>query len=953
MANVTNPRGIIDRKAITIKLDELVDWSGYTPKTQTQVLEIFKTAQKTGWTEIKRRFEEAGASARETTLANSYLVDQLVRLIHEFALTRVYPSANPTTGEQMALVATGGYGRAEVAPFSDVDLMFLLPYKLTAHSEQIVEFTLYTLWDLGLKVGHATRNVAEAIRLAKEDMTIRTSLLESRWLQGNQDLYNELKTRFNSDIVASTGPEFVEAKLAERDARHDRMGDSRYVLEPNLKEGKGGFRDLQTLFWIAKYLYQVEHVQDLVNVGVLTNDDVNRFKKAATFLWTARCHLHYIAGRPEERLTFNVQNEIAERMGYRDHAGAQGVERFMKHYFLVAKDIGDLTRILCAVLEEQHKKRRTPNWLPTFQFRKKSIQGFVVDSGRLNVVSNNDFKKSPIKMLQLFQLMQKHNLDVHPNALRLVAQNLKLINAKFRKDPQANALFMEILTGDNPQTTLMMLNEAGVFGRFMPDFGRVVAQMQYDMYHVYTVDEHTIRAIGILHGIETGRLEDDHPVACAVISEVQSRQALYLSVLLHDIAKGRGGDHSVLGAEVAEKLGPQLGLSDWETETVAWLVRHHLLMSNMAFKRDLDDPKTVSDFIEIVQSPERLRLLLILTVADIRAVGPNVWNAWKAGLLRELYFRTQEVMSDSAPTQLRSERVEQAKMRLADALSPWSESEINAYLDLGNPGYWLSVDLATQVRHAQLVRQTELSETGFAIETETDEDRDATEITVYSPDHPGLFSAIAGALALCGASIVDAKVQTLTNGMALDSFWIHDTERRAYRQKRDLKRIVSRLQDAIQGKISPARALAEAQKSALPSRTRVFQVSPRVLVDNKASRSHTVIEINGRDRPGLLHDVTAAITYNGLQISSAHISTYGERVVDVFYVKDVFGMKMERKGKIEAIRLALMAAIGGEKSAPKKARATASGKPAKPKPALKKPAPAAKKKIAAVATAKP
>ncbi|NQW00045.1 MAG: [protein-PII] uridylyltransferase, partial [Rhodospirillales bacterium] len=574
MANVTNPRGIIDRKAITIKLDELVDWSGYTPKTQTQVLEIFKTAQKTGWTEIKRRFEEAGASARETTLANSYLVDQLVRLIHEFALTRVYPSANPTTGEQMALVATGGYGRAEVAPFSDVDLMFLLPYKLTAHSEQIVEFTLYTLWDLGLKVGHATRNVAEAIRLAKEDMTIRTSLLESRWLQGNQDLYNELKTRFNSDIVASTGPEFVEAKLAERDARHDRMGDSRYVLEPNLKEGKGGFRDLQTLFWIAKYLYQVEHVQDLVNVGVLTNDDVNRFKKAATFLWTARCHLHYIAGRPEERLTFNVQNEIAERMGYRDHAGAQGVERFMKHYFLVAKDIGDLTRILCAVLEEQHKKRRTPNWLPTFQFRKKSIQGFVVDSGRLNVVSNNDFKKSPIKMLQLFQLMQKHNLDVHPNALRLVAQNLKLINAKFRKDPQANALFMEILTGDNPQTTLMMLNEAGVFGRFMPDFGRVVAQMQYDMYHVYTVDEHTIRAIGILHGIETGRLEDDHPVACAVISEVQSRQALYLSVLLHDIAKGRGGDHSVLGAEVAEKLGPQLGLSDWETETVAWLVRH-------------------------------------------------------------------------------------------------------------------------------------------------------------------------------------------------------------------------------------------------------------------------------------------------------------------------------------------------------------------------------------------
>lgn len=925
MANLTKPRGIIDRKALTIQLDELVDWSGYTPKTQGAVLDIFKSAQKAGWAEIKRRFEEGGASARETTLANSYLVDQLVRLIHEFATTRVYPSANPTTGEQMSLVATGGYGRAEVAPFSDVDLMFLLPYKLTAHSEQIVEFTLYTLWDLGLKVGHATRSVDEAIRLSKEDMTIRTSLLESRWLQGNQDLYNDLKTRFNSEIVATSGPEFVEAKLAERDARHERMGDTRYVLEPNLKEGKGGFRDLQTLFWIAKYLYQVEHVQDLVDVGVLTADDVKRFKKAATFLWTARCHLHYIAGRPEERLTFNVQSEIAERMNYRDHAGTQGVERFMKHYFLIAKDIGDLTRILCAVLEEQHKKRRTPNWLPTFQFRKKAIDGFIVDSGRLNVSSDKDFKKAPIKILQLFQLMQKHSLDVHPNALRLVAQNLKLINAKFRKDPKANALFMEILTGQKPQAALMALNEAGVFGKFMPDFGRVVAQMQYDMYHVYTVDEHTIRAIGVLNGIETGRLEEDHPVACAVIGEVQSRQALYLAVLLHDIAKGRGGDHSILGAEVAEKLAPQLGLSDWETETVAWLVRHHLLMSNMAFKRDLDDPKTVADFIEIVQSPERLRLLLILTVADIRAVGPNVWNAWKAGLLRELYFRTQEVMSDSAPTQLRSERVEQAKARLADALKPWPDADIQAHLDLGNPGYWLSIDVETQVRHAHLIHKTDKADTGFAIETGTNEDRDATEITVYSPDHPGLFSSIAGALALCGASIVDAKVQTLANGMALDSFWIHDLERTAYRQKRDLKRLISRIQDAMQGKISPARDLAAAQKSALPSRTRVFHVPPRVLVDNKASQSHTVIEINGRDRQALLHDVTAVITYNGLQISSAHISTYGERVVDVFYVKDVFGLKMESDRKIKAVRAALMKAIGGEtkKSKP----AAGAGKP--------------------------
>jgi [protein-PII] uridylyltransferase len=912
VVNVLKPREIIDRKAITMQLNDLVDLSGYGPKTQTLVLAIFKAAQKAGWSEIKRRFEDTDISVRQTTLANSYLIDQLIRLINEFACTRVYPSANPATGEQMSLIATGGYGRAEVAPYSDVDLMFLFPYKLTAHSEQIIEYILYTLWDLGLKVGHATRSVEEAIRLSKENMTIRTSLLESRWLQGNSDLFNRFKIRFSSEVVASTGPDFVDAKLTERDTRHERMGDTRYVLEPNLKEGKGGFRDLQTLFWIAKYLYQVEHVQDLMDVGVLTPNDVKLFKKAATFLWTARCHVHYIAGRPEERLTFNVQSEIAERMGYKNRAGTQGVERFMKHYFLIAKDIGDLTRVLCAVLEEQHKKRRTLNWLPIFQFRKKEIVGFQIDGGRLNLRSESDLKKAPIKILKLFRLMQKHKLDVHPKALRLVSQNLNLINAKMRKDPEANAIFMEILTGQKPEHALMMLNEAGVFGRFMPDFGRVVAQMQYDMYHVYTVDEHTIRAIGIVNGIETGRLIDDHPVACAVISEVQSRETLFLSVLLHDIAKGRGGDHSVLGAKVAEKLGPQLGLSEWETETVAWLVRNHLLMSNTAFKRDLDDPKTISDFLEIVQSPERLRLLLILTAADIRAVGPNVWNSWKAGLLRELYFRAQEVMSDGAPALLRSERVEQAKQELAVALSGWSENAIAEHLELGNPGYWLGVGLETQVCHAVLIRKTEKAKSGFAIEFGTDEVRNATEITVYSPDHPGLFSAIAGAMALCGASIIDAKVQTLNNGMALDSFWIYDNEGTAYRNPRDLKRLHERVEDAIQGKIRPSIELEKAQKSALPNRTRVFKVAPRVLIDNKASRNHTVIEINSRDRPALLHDVTTSITYNGLQISSAHISTYGERVVDVFYVKDVFGLKIDSERKINTVRIALMEAIGGE-----------------------------------------
>lgn len=906
MDSIAKPRDIFDRKALLAELDELVGWSGYTPKTQTQVLGIFKSAYSQGWAEVRRRFEEDGASSREIAAANTHLVDQLVRSIYDFALASVYPLANPTTGEVMSITATGGYGRGELAPFSDIDLMFLLPYKLTAHSEQVVEFILYTLWDLGLKVGHATRSIDEAIRLAGADMTIRTSLLEARWLWGDQDMFKTFKQRYGAEFSDSTGLQFVEAKLAERDTRHDRMGDTRYVLEPNIKEGKGGLRDLQTLFWIAKYLYRVDDVKELQDRGVLTAEDVDLFAKAESFLWTVRCHLHYQSERAEERLTFNVQNEISARMDYADGEGVKGVERFMKDYFLVAKDVGDLTRILCAELEDQQKKNRQKFRLPSFSFRKREIDGFVLDGDRLTVGDKDAFKKHPVKLLKLFRTAQKNDTDIHPYALRLVTQNLNLINGSLLEDEEANRLFMEMLCGRNPEITLMRLNEAGVLGLFLPDFGQVVAQMQYDMYHVYTVDEHTIRAIGILNGIETGRLKDDHPASHSVIGEVQSLRALYTAVFLHDIAKGRGGNHSELGADVAAELGPRLGLNEWETETVVWLVRHHLLMSNTAFKRDVYDPKTVSDFVAAVQSPERLRLLLILTVADIRAVGPDVWNAWKAGLLRELYYRAQEEMAGGIPSDRKGERVDQAKSGLKEALEGWSADEIEKHFARGFNDYWLAFDAETLAHHAKLIRKAEDGDLKLHIETRVERQRDATEITIYTPDHPGLFAAIAGALALAGASVVDAKVMTLTDGMALDMFWIQDAEGQAYALKDRLKRLRGRIESALSGRLHSAKELAAAQEASMRKRTGAFTVPPRVLIDNKASNRLTVIEINGRDRLGLLHDVTAFLTASGLQISSAHISTYGERVVDVFYVKDVFGLKVDNEEKLEALRKGLL-----------------------------------------------
>lgn len=925
MIRVSKPREIIDRKKVVIRLDDILGWSGYSPDSQREIFDIYREALEHGRAEVRRRFEADEQSGRNTIKAGAYLIDQLVRIVYDVAAEHIYPAGIETADDVMSVIATGGYGRAEMAPHSDIDLMFLLPYKLTPRAEQVVEYVLYTLWDLGLKVGHATRSADEVVRLAKEDITIRTSLLESRLITGNPELFDTFKVMFQKDVVKGSGMAYVEAKLAERDDRHARMGDTRYVLEPNIKDGKGGLRDLQTLMWIAKYLYGIESIVDLKLKGVLTADDARRFEKAQDFLWTVRCHLHYLAERPEERLTFNVQADIGKRMGYTDHAGLSGVERFMKHYFLIAKDVGDLTRIICAALEEQHKTKRRKFRLPRFGKGGTKIDGFNIDGDRLTVADDNIFETDPKKLLELFWQAQKHGLDIHPSALRLVTKNLKRITKKLQNDPAANEIFINILTGKDPDKTLMRMNEAGVFGKFVPDFGRVVAQMQYDMYHVYTVDEHTIRAIGVLHGIDTNRLTDDHPLACSVIGEVQSKRVLYLSVLLHDIAKGRGGDHSELGADIALKLGPRMGLSEWETETVSWLVRYHLLMSNTAFKRDIDDTKTVADFIEIVQSPERLRLLLILTIADIRAVGPNVWNAWKAGLLRELYWQAREAMSGETLQERLSKRADRVKHKLSEALlgsnKGWTPEAVEEHFELARDNYWLTFSPEVLLRHAELVRTAMVKKQNLYIELNADEAHDATEVVVYTVDHPGLFAKVAGALSLGGVNIVDAKIVTMNNGMALDTFWVQDAQSEAISGTARVGRIQNRIERALSGEASPAYELKAARANAMPSRTSVFKVPPRVLIDNKASRTYTVIEVNGRDRLGFLHDITNALTNAGLQIASAHISTYGERVVDVFYVKDIFGLKMEQQSKIKSVRERLLTAIEGPvaASAPKAA----------------------------------
>jgi [protein-PII] uridylyltransferase len=907
MARAAQHRNPLMDNALGVELCRAYDGAtGDSDSRRRAAIQALKARYEGARAEAKRRLEGGEADGLETAAHLSAVMDEVIAGLFAVATQRFFPVDNPTDAQHLAVVPVGGYGRGLLAPGSDIDLLFLLPYKQTPWGESVVESTLYGLWDLGLKVGHASRTVDQCIRLAKADMTIRTSVLEARFLAGAEPLYRQLRQRFARDIVGQGSPEdFIEAKLAERETRHQRAGESRYLVEPNIKDGKGGLRDLHSLYWIAKYVYRVEDPGELVKAGLFTQDEFKQFNQAERFQWTVRCHLHFLTGRAEERLSFDVQPELARRLGYTDQGGLSAVEHFMKHYFLIAKDVGDLTRILVAQLELQNKKKR-----PSFgRFvaglgRRREIGAFIAEGGRLDISSPQAFEEDPVNLIRLFHVAEKHELDIHPNALKVMRRSLHLIDDKLRADRAANALFLEILSSKrDPERALRLMNEAGVLGRFIPDFGRIVALMQFNMYHHYTVDEHLIRAVGCMAAIERGELASDHPLSSALFAQIKNRRALYVAILLHDIAKGRKRDHSEVGGEIAADLGPRLGLSPSETEILIWLVTNHLVMSDVAQRRDIADPRTVRDFAQIVQSPERLRLLLILTVADIRAVGPGVFNAWKGQLLRELYYETEPVLQGGHSGVTRIERVEQAQAALAERLKDLPRETVAELLARHYPPYWLSLDTAVHEKHARMMVKADREGSALTMLSEVGRSGAATEVTVYTPDHPGLFSRLAGAIASCGATIVDAKIFTTVHGMALDVFSILDAENGAFDDPGRIKRLEATIAGTLDGTL---RIQENGAAKRATRRTQAFMVEPSVVIDNNASDSYTVIEVNGRDRPGLLHDLTRALFELSLSIASARIATYGERVVDVFYVKDGFGLKIANEAKLKQIEAQLI-----------------------------------------------
>ena len=862
--------------------------------------------------EVRRResnalfeaFKDTPRTAQTLTRGLADLTDRIVRSVFRIASEDLFPRPNPTEGEKIALLAVGGYGRAEMAPQSDVDLLFLSPYKMTAWAESVIESMLYILWDMRLKVGYASRTVAECLRLGREDYTIRTALLERRFIAGAPAVAEELSEQLWTNLFNGTGPEFIEAKLAERDARHKKQGGQRYMVEPNVKEGKGGLRDLQSLFWIAKYLYRAKDGAELVSLDVFRQEEFDAFRAAENFLWAVRCHLHLLTKRPVDQLSFDLQVEVAERMGYGDRAGRRAVEVFMQDYFRHATQVGELTRIFLTAMEDRHVKSE-PRLVGLFRRRKKVKAGFKVVKNRITVVDEDDFLAAPLNFLWLFEEGLRTGLLIHPDAMRLIAANLHRIDDSLRQNKEAQRLFLDLLLKHgNPERALRRMNELGVLAAFIPEFEPIVAMMQFNMYHSYTVDEHTIQTIAALAQIEREELVEELPIASSILKEGLNRKVIYVALLVHDIGKGRAEDHSILGARIARKVARRLGLKAEECETVEWLVRYHLLMSDMAQKRDIADPRTVRDFAKAVKTVKRLDLLTVLTVCDIRGVGPDTWNNWKAALIRALYRQTRRALEDGMEALNREERGTEAKKNLRAALSDWDKKDLKEETARHYPPYWQGLHVTAHVVFAQLLR--DLGEDEIHIDMTLDADRDATRACFALADHPGIFSRLAGALALVGANVVDARTYTSKDGYATAAFWIQDGDGSPYEAAR-IPRLRNMIEKTLKGEVVARKALKSRDK--LKKRERAFRVPTHITFDNEGSEIYTIIEVDTRDRPGLLFDLTRTLAAANVYIASAVIATYGEQAVDTFYVKDMFGLKFHSEAKQKRLEKRLREAI--------------------------------------------
>lgn len=878
-------------------------------KTETNDLVLFK---KELFSNLKNQLDEKNDLIKKIFLGtsdgslnvglNSILIDSMLRVVFK----KIYHKIFNNTDYIFSIIAVGGYGRGELAPCSDLDLLFLLPNNLkineSKHAEEVVQFILYILWDLGYSVGHSTRTIDDCIEKSKLDLTISTALLEKRFIVGNEDVFSLLNDKFTLFIKNTKTLKFVEAKLVESELRHKRFGGSRYVVEPNVKDGKGGLRDLHTLIWISKFAYKVDSVSKLINMGALSKKEAASFAESQRFLLSVRCHLHYRAFREDDRLAMDAQLDLAKTMNFKNTITQKDVERFMKRYFLATKTVGSLTRIFCAAIETEFDK---PLRLSFLSFKKKEdVYPFDIELGRLFVKNKEVLSENPVNIIKLFNISHNKNIDIHPKTLRYLTSLQRLINYEVRNDFDANKMFLDILTSDKDSTrTLRLMNESNILGKFIPEFQKIVGLMQFDMYHSYTVDEHTIFTISNLYSLKNGEFKNFAPLASKVILEISSKKCLFVAMLLHDIAKGRKGDHSENGSLIASVVCPRLGLSKEETKTVEWLILYHLLMSKTAFRYELGDARVIKSFVDKVKSVERLKLLLVLTVADIKGVGPEIWNDWKGSLITELYSKSFDMLQkDNVNELIKTPKKSFENFLVENGLT---NSDAKQYCSYYYDNYWEIFNLSRIINHYEIFRNMYKDSKKFKVHLFDESKLKATELLVIAPDHHGLFSLISGLVSASGYDVVNAKIITRSDGYALDTFFIQNKNRQPIIEEHSKKKLLKVISQGLEGNFNVEKALNKRWEE-IPARFRAIKAPTRVIIDNNMSDEYSILEIKCKNAPGVLYRITKVITSLGLQINTANVSTYGDRVVDIFYIKDAFGSKIDNNKSMDKVKMSIL-----------------------------------------------
>jgi [protein-PII] uridylyltransferase len=833
-------------------------------------LTAFRELLQAGRDTLRQRYFERPAATPRLVTDSAQFVDAALRRIWELHRPRL-PEKN-----RVALVAVGGYGRGELHPASDVDLLILFERFDTATAQGFVEPFVRFLWDIGLEIGHSVRTVKECVSEARADLTIATNLMETRLLAGDERLWQTMRAKTGPDKLWPSA-KFFAGKLAEQRERHRRFDDTAYNLEPNVKDGPGGLRDLQTLAWVTQRHFRTAALHELVTHDFLREDEYRELIRSRNFLWLVRAGLHHLAGRREERLLFDHQRALAKLLGFRDRPGSLAVEQFMKRYYRSIKSLQILNEILLQHFEEEILARG--------RMKVKAVnRRFHARGGYLEAVNARVFERAPFAMLELFLILQQHPAlkGVRANTIRLLRANLKRLDARARRDLATRSLFMEILRQPRGIThELRRMNAWGVLGQYLPAFGRIVGQMQHDLFHVYTVDQHTLFVVRNLRRFTVPEFRDEFPLASSIIERLVKPERLLIAGLYHDIAKGRGGDHSTLGADEAIAFARDHHLSEYDTRFIAWLVQFHLLMSTTAQRRDTADPDVVHEFARQVGDLEHLDNLYLLTVADMRATSPAVWNAWKDRLLQQLYHATARVLErglaepvdrEARAGDLRRDALAQlraAKVALPPVEGFWS------HLDAG---YFLQHDAATLAWHARTI--TAAAGDAPVVAARNLPEMGGSELLIYTPDRDDLFAVLTGGIDRLGLTIVEARIHTLANGYALDTFVVLDHNGEPVRDAHELQRLQKGLSDQLRHPL-PGR---DWRDSPLPRVLRHFPIQSRVVFTDAPGKAHTVVEVISQDRPGLLYQIALALRSCGLNLVNAKVATYGERVEDIFFV---------------------------------------------------------------------